>query len=109
MSQGTTIYDLHGRLLLDTFDRNLSDGDAFLIFALFHHYQIELEGPFLLDRPTMSAGDRVAADTQRGSPRPSLSSGRATSMNAQTMSTGIIGGMAIGARTVMPSTSLPRK
>jgi hypothetical protein len=66
MPQGTTIHDLHGRLLRDTFGRDLSDHDAFLIFALFHHYQVELEGPFLTDRPGLGAGDRIQADTQRG-------------------------------------------
>jgi hypothetical protein len=66
MSEGTTIYDLHGRLLRDTFGGGLSDPDAFLIFALFHHYQVELSGPVLTDRPNMRAGDKVHADTQRG-------------------------------------------
>ena len=35
MSQGTTIYDFHGRLLRDTFGRGLDDRDAFLIFLRF--------------------------------------------------------------------------
>lgn len=66
MPEETTIYDLHGRLLRDTFGNGLNDFDAFLIFALFHHYQIELSGPVLTDRPSMGAGDKVHADTQRG-------------------------------------------
>lgn len=56
MTQGTTIYDVHGRLLRD----------AFLLFACFHYYQIELDGPFLTDRPNMQGGDLVHAETQRG-------------------------------------------
>src|SRR4051812_48069634 len=66
MPHPTTIDDLHGRLLRDTFGRDLDDRDAFLLFTLFHHYQIELAGPVLADRPSMGAGDRVHADTQRG-------------------------------------------
>jgi hypothetical protein len=66
MPEGTTIFDLHGRLLRDTFGPTLDDSDAFLVFVLFHHYQIELSGPVLTDRPNLQAGDRVHAETQRG-------------------------------------------
>jgi hypothetical protein len=62
---GTTIYDFHGRLLRDTFGRDISDQDAFLLFTLFHLYQIELASPVLTDRPQLAEGDRVAALTQR--------------------------------------------
>jgi hypothetical protein len=60
---GTTIYDLHGRLLRDTFGRRLSDTDSFLVFLLFHCYRIVLSGPVLTDRPGVQ---EVAAHTQRG-------------------------------------------
>jgi hypothetical protein len=66
MSQGTSIYDFHGRLLRDAFGRGLDDRDAFLIFVLFHHYQIELDGLVLTDRPGLRSGDRIHANTQRG-------------------------------------------
>src|SRR5213595_3883123 len=59
----TTIYDLHGRLVRDTFGRRLSDQDAFLVFVLFQSYRIILSGPVLTDRPGVL---RVAALTQRG-------------------------------------------
>jgi len=60
---GTTIYDLHGRLVRDTFGRRLSDSDAFLVFVLFHRYKVVLSAPVLTDRPGVR---EVAADTQRG-------------------------------------------
>jgi len=60
---GTTIYDLHGRLIRDTFGLRLSDQDAFLVFVLFHGYRILLAGPILTDRPGVL---EVAATTQRG-------------------------------------------
>ena len=58
----TTIYDLHGRLIRDTFGRRLTDSDAFLVFVLFHCYRVVLSGPVLTDRPGVG---EVAADTQR--------------------------------------------
>jgi hypothetical protein len=63
---GTTVGELHGRLLRDTFPRGLGDRDAFLLFALFHQYQVELSGPVLTDGPQSREGYRVAAITQRG-------------------------------------------
>jgi hypothetical protein len=60
---GTTIYDLHGRLVRDTFGHRLSDQDAFLIFVLFHCYKVVLSEPVLSDRPGVQV---VAAQTQRG-------------------------------------------
>jgi hypothetical protein len=60
---GTTICDLHGRLIRDTFGRRLTDSDAFLVFVLFHCYRVVLSGPVLIDRPGVV---EVAADTQRG-------------------------------------------
>ena len=60
---GTTIYDLHGRLIRDTFGRRLNDQAAFLIFVLFHTHRIVLSAPILTDRP---AALEVAAHTQRG-------------------------------------------
>ena len=66
MSPVTTIYGFHGRLVRDTFGRDLSDRDAFLLFCVLHYYQIELAGPVLADRPSLGAGSRVSADTQRG-------------------------------------------
>jgi hypothetical protein len=63
MSNKTTIYDLHGRLLRDTFGRRLSDNDAFLVFALFHGYRVILSADVLSDRPGI---EQVAAITQRG-------------------------------------------
>jgi hypothetical protein len=62
VSDGTTILDLHGRLLRDTFERGLKDGDAFLLFTLFHTHQVELAAPVLTDRPDVL---RVCALTQR--------------------------------------------
>ena len=59
----TTIYDLHGRLVRDTFGRRLTDADAFLVFVLFHTHRVVLSGPVLTDRPGVG---EVAADTQRG-------------------------------------------
>lgn len=58
----TTIYDLHGRLLRDTFGRRLSDTDAFLVFVLFHGYRVWLSAPLLTDRPGVQ---EVHALTQR--------------------------------------------
>jgi hypothetical protein len=60
---GTTIYDLHGRLVRDAFGRRLSDQDAFLVIVLFHSYRIILSAPILTDRPGIV---EVAAGTQRG-------------------------------------------
>ena len=60
---GTTIYDLHGRLLRDTFGSRLSDQDAFLIFVLFHTRRVILSDPVLTDRPGIR---EVAAITQNG-------------------------------------------
>ena len=61
--QGTTIYDLRGRLLRDTFGESLVDQDAFLVFVLFHSHRVVLAEPILTDRPGIV---EVAADTQRG-------------------------------------------
>jgi hypothetical protein len=66
MPEPITIEDLQGRILRDTFGQDLSDLDAFLLFAILHHYQIELDGSFLADRPHLKAGDLIHADTQRG-------------------------------------------
>ncbi len=66
MQDGTTIYEFHGQILRDTFGCDLTDSDAFLLFALFHHYQIELSGAVVTDRPNLKAGDRIHAHTQRG-------------------------------------------
>src|SRR5262245_49611060 len=63
--KGTTILGLHGRLLRDTFGCNISDQDAFLLFTLFHMFQVELAGPVLTDRRQLGAGSRVCAITQR--------------------------------------------
>jgi hypothetical protein len=63
MPATTTIYELHARLLRDTFLGGLTDEDAFLVFALLHCYAIELTGPILSDRPDVR---EVSADTQRG-------------------------------------------
>lgn len=62
----TTIYDFHGRLLRDTFGPNIGDQDAFLLFTLFHEYQIVLAGRVLIDRPQLAEGSSIAAITQRG-------------------------------------------
>ena len=43
------IADLAGRLRRDTFPRGIKDSDAFLVFVLFHHDQIELSGPVLIE------------------------------------------------------------
>jgi hypothetical protein len=59
---GITIYDLHARLIRDTFGRRLNDVDAFLVFVLFHGYRLVLSGPILTDRPNVQT---VAALTQR--------------------------------------------
>ena len=59
---GVTIYDLHGRLVRDTFGRRLNDADAFLVFLLFHSYRVVLSGPVLTDRTNVR---EVAALTQR--------------------------------------------
>lgn len=60
---GTTIDDLHGRLVRDTFGRRLSDADALLVFTLFHTHLVVLSAPVLTDRPGIG---EVAAITQRG-------------------------------------------
>jgi hypothetical protein len=60
---GTTISDLHGRLVRDTFGRRLSDQDTFLVFVLLHSCRVVLSGPVLTDRPGVR---EVAAHTQRG-------------------------------------------
>src|SRR5262245_21389389 len=41
----TTYRELHGRLLRDTFGRDISDADAFLLFTAFHYHQVELSRP----------------------------------------------------------------
>lgn len=66
MALGTTIEDFTGRLLRDTFGCDLSDRDAFLLFAILHYYQIELSGAVITNRPNLTTGDRLHADTQRG-------------------------------------------
>ena len=60
---GTTIDDLHGRLLRDTFGHRLSDTDAFLIFVLFHSSRVMLTAPVLTDRPGIQ---EVGPLSQRG-------------------------------------------
>jgi hypothetical protein len=60
---GTTIDDLLGQLVRDTFGRHLSDEDAFLVFTLLHTHRVLLCGPVLTDRPGVL---EVTADTQRG-------------------------------------------
>jgi len=62
VSEGTTIYDFHGRLLRDTFGRDLNDRHAFLLFTLFHTHQIDLAAPVLTDRPLVL---QVCPITQR--------------------------------------------
>lgn len=59
----TTINDLYGRLIRDTFGCRLTDGDAFLVFVLFHTHRTVLVEPVLSDRPGVL---EVAPDTQRG-------------------------------------------
>ena len=66
MPDPTTINDLLGRILRDTFRSDLNDLDVFLLFSIFHLYQIELAGAFLTDRPHLKGGDLIHADTQRG-------------------------------------------
>jgi hypothetical protein len=77
--EGTTIYDLHGRLVRDTFGRRLRDEDAFLVFVLLHGYRIALSGPVLSDRPGVT---EVAAVTQRG-PSEALASAWAGTQDEQ--------------------------
>jgi hypothetical protein len=60
---GTTIYDLLGRLVRDTFGRRLTDADAFLVFVLFHTHRVVLSAPVLTDRPGVR---EVFPYTQRG-------------------------------------------
>src|SRR5262245_16173944 len=60
---GTTIYELHGRLVRDTFGVRLCDRVAFLVFVLLHSYRVVMSGSVLTDRPGVQ---EVAADTQRG-------------------------------------------
>jgi hypothetical protein len=60
---GTTISDLHGRLLRDTFGGSLKWEDAFLVFVLFHNYRVVLCKPILTDRPGITGVDAI---TQRG-------------------------------------------
>ena len=62
----TTIDEIRGQILRDTFGRSLSDSDAFLLFVLLHHYEIKICGNVLRDRPTLGAGSWLAPDTQRG-------------------------------------------
>jgi hypothetical protein len=53
----TTYCELHGRLLRDTFGRNIGDEDALLLFTIFHYHQIELSRPQVLadeKRPDIS-------------------------------------------------------
>jgi hypothetical protein len=61
--EGTTIYDLPGRLLRDTFGRTLKDQDAFLVFVLFHSHRVVLCEPILTDRPGIT---EVFPHSQRG-------------------------------------------
>lgn len=58
----TSLYNLHEKLIRDTFGCHLTDSDAFLVFVLFHSYKVLLSGPHLTDRPDILA---IAADTQR--------------------------------------------
>jgi hypothetical protein len=41
----TTYCELHGRLLRDTFGREIGDADAFLLFTAFHYHRVELSRP----------------------------------------------------------------
>lgn len=41
----TTYRELHGRLLRDTFGRDITDADALLLFTAFHYHQVELSRP----------------------------------------------------------------
>ena len=60
---GITIYEIHGRVLQDTFDNQLSDSDCFLLFTLLHQYRLILAAPVLADRPNVLD---ISALTQRG-------------------------------------------
>jgi hypothetical protein len=44
----TTFAELHGRLLRDTFGRDIGDADALLLLTIFHYHQIELSRPQVL-------------------------------------------------------------
>jgi len=44
----TTYQDFHGRLLRDTFGRNIADRDAPLLFTIFHYFRVELSRPQVL-------------------------------------------------------------
>ena len=59
---GTTIYDICGKILRDTFGGSLNDDDAFLVFVLFHSNRILLVENALKDCP---GACEVAALTQR--------------------------------------------
>lgn len=59
-----SIYELHERIVRDTFPDGLSGADALLVFSILHSYQVELAGPVLTDRPC-GAGSLVPAGTQR--------------------------------------------
>ena len=45
MVEPTTWRELHGVLLRDTFGRDISDADLFLLFTALHYYRIELSCP----------------------------------------------------------------
>ena len=59
------IDEFHGRIVRETFGRDLSNDDAMLVFSALHIYEIEVTGPVLSDRPVIETGSRIAAITQR--------------------------------------------
>ena len=66
MAESTTIEEFGGHIVRETIGRQINDQDAFLLFVLFHNYQIELTGPVLSNRANLGAGSLLHADTQRG-------------------------------------------
>jgi hypothetical protein len=42
MLEGTTIYAIHERLIRDTFGRDPSDRDAFLLFTILYTHRLDL-------------------------------------------------------------------
>jgi hypothetical protein len=102
MLDNSTIHGFHGQLLRDTFGSNISDRDAFLLFLLFHQFQIELAGPVLTDRPKLAAADRIAAITQWASAGPLPRCGRGARIAVPTIRIGTSAGTASGAPTPTP-------
>jgi hypothetical protein len=58
----TTLQRFHEQVILDTFDRRLSDDDAVLVFALLHFCRIYIVPGSLENNPTCES---IAAITQR--------------------------------------------